>query len=277
MRSRLGMHCASRASPCARGPKPSKTERGGSGVHQASGSRALRDSTDQRDWCHLSERNPTQTRRAVFAPWADSLFRAVVTLACLGVLGTPALLMAWVRSPLSTGVGEAATQPIQFDHRHHVRDDGIDCQYCHYDSERSPSAGMPETATCMGCHAQIWKDSPRLEPVRSSYYRNEPIAWQRVYDLPDFVYFNHSMHVKSGVGCETCHGRVDLMAAIEKANTLQMDWCLDCHRHPERFVRPAREITKMGYIPTIPQRELGPRLVASSHIRPPTDCTGCHR
>lgn len=195
----------------------------------------------------------------------------------VGLIGTPALLMAWVRSPLNTKVGEALTQPIQFDHRHHVRDDGIACQYCHYDVERSASAGMPDTELCMGCHVQVWKDSPRLELVRQSYYEGVPIAWRRVYDVPDFAFFNHAAHVTRGVGCETCHGRVDLMAEVEKATTLQMDWCLDCHRHPERFVRPLEDVSRMGYVPNTAQAELGPRLVTELEIRPPTDCTGCHR
>lgn len=185
--------------------------------------------------------------------------------------------MAWVRSPLHTDIGNARDQPIQFDHRHHVRDDGIDCQYCHYDSDRSPSAGMPDTATCMGCHAQIWKDSPQLEPVRRSYYRNEPIAWQRVHDLPDFVYFSHGAHVTRGVGCETCHGRVDLMGAVAKTETLHMGWCLDCHRDPERYLRPPELVTEMGYVPSEPQRTMGKRLREQLSIQPPTHCTGCHR
>ncbi len=225
----------------------------------------------------VSKQLPTRARRALFPPWADSMLRGLLAMGFLGAIGTPTLLMAWVRSPLSTGVGEAPSQPIQFDHRHHVRDDGINCQYCHYDSERSSSAGVPDTKTCMGCHAQIWNESPRLEPVRRSYYLGKPIAWKRVHNLPDFVYFHHAIHVNQGIGCETCHGRVDLMPAVAKAQTLQMGWCLDCHRHPERFVRPTEEVTTMGYVPRVPQSELGPRLVAKMNLHPPTDCTGCHR
>jgi hypothetical protein len=136
---------------------------------------------------------------------------------------------------------------------------------------------MPETATCMGCHAQIWSDSPRLEPVRRSYYSGQPIAWRRVNQLPDFVYFHHAIHVQQGIACETCHGRVDLMAEVVKAQTLQMGWCLDCHRHPEQFVRPPEKVTTMGYVPALPQSTLGPRLVSQLNLHPPTDCTGCHR
>jgi hypothetical protein len=224
----------------------------------------------------LSE--PTKESRALFPPWSDSLFRLVLILLFFGgIIGTPALLMAWVRTPLHTDVGEPLAQPIQFDHRHHVRDDGIHCQYCHYDSERSSSAGMPDTATCMGCHAQIWKDSAQLEPVRRSFHLDEPIRWNRVHDMPDFVYFNHAVHVAQGVGCETCHGRVDLMAVVYKTESMQMGWCLDCHREPERFLRPPEKVTEMGYEPDVPQEELGARLARELNIHPPTYCTGCHR
>lgn len=205
------------------------------------------------------------------------MFKVALALLFFSVLMTPALLMAWVRSPLHTDVGRSVVQPVEFDHRHHVRDDGIHCQYCHYDSERSPAAGMPDTATCMGCHAQVWKDSPMLEPVRRSYYRDEPIMWNRVHDLPDFVYFDHAIHVKQGVGCETCHGRVDLMAAVVKTETLQMGWCLECHRNPEAYLRPPERVAEMGYTPARPQQVVGRQLRKRRNIDPPTDCSGCHR
>ncbi len=194
----------------------------------------------------------------------------------VGVAG-PAALMAWVRSPLHTGKGEPIVQPVAFDHRHHVRDDGIDCRYCHYDVERSPMAGVPDTGLCMNCHAQIWTDSPLLEPVRKSYFEKEPIRWERVNVLPDFVFFNHSIHVSRGVGCEACHGRVDLMAGVQKASSLDMDFCLGCHREPWKHLRPADAVTQMGYVPSEPQAELGWRLQREHHINPPTYCSGCHR
>lgn len=226
----------------------------------------------------MPEPDPQRQNTALFPPWADSALRVALAVALVfGVIGTPALLLAWVRSPLHTDVGAAVAQPIQFDHRHHVRDDAINCQYCHDDSERSPSAGMPDTATCMGCHSQIWQESPQLEPVRRSYYRQEPLEWNRVHDLPDFVYFNHAIHVRQGVGCETCHGRVDLMASVAKAESLQMGWCLDCHRQPERHLRPPEQVTEMGYESEVPQLVLGAKLRDGLNIRPPTYCTGCHR
>src|SRR5213594_579018 len=128
-------------------------------------------------------------------------------------------------------------QPVQFSHKHHVGDDGIDCRYCHSTVETSASAGMPATAVCMNCHKQIWADSPYLEPVRASFRTGVPIEWLRVHDLPDYAYFNHSIHVNKGVGCSTCHGRVDQMPIVYQASSLQMEWCLGCHRNPEKFIR----------------------------------------
>lgn len=215
---------------------------------------------------------------ALFPPWSDTLLRlALAVLLILGVVATPALLMAFVRSPLSTDVGRPLHQPIQFDHRHHVRDDGIRCDYCHVDVGRSPTAGIPDTATCMGCHAQIWNDSPELDPVRVSWQRREPIVWQRVNDLPDFVYFDHRAHTQNGVGCETCHGRVDLMAVVYKAETLSMGFCVHCHQNPEPHLRPPELATVMGYVPSEPQQVLGPRLRRELGVDPPTNCSGCHR
>src|SRR3970282_2105996 len=150
---------------------------------------------------------------------------------------------AWVltqifRSPYATNVDVPIEQPIPFSHEHHVAGLGIDCRYCHSSVEVSRFADIPPTHTCMTCHVQICADSPVLEPVRSSFETGEPIQWVRVYDLADFVYFDHSIHLTKGVGCETCHGRVDRMPLTWKAHTLYMDWCLECHREPERFVRP---------------------------------------
>jgi hypothetical protein len=144
----------------------------------------------------------------------------------------------------------------------------------------SPSAGIPPTKTCINCHSQIWVTSPYLEPVRASFRDDKPLQWVRVHDLPDFVYFNHSIHVKQGVGCETCHGRVDRMPLMLQQSSLQMEWCLDCHRDPAKFIRPRDEITTMGYTPAISQRELGPRLVEEYKIGTVehlTSCSVCHR
>ena len=142
------------------------------------------------------------------------------------------------RSGYNTGEGVILSQPVPFSHTHHVAQLGIDCRYCHSTVESAAFAGMPTSATCMNCHKQIWADSEMLEPVRASFANGEPIRWTRVYDLPDFVYFDHSAHIGAGVGCVSCHGQVDEMPLMRQASSLQMLWCLDCHREPERFVRP---------------------------------------
>jgi hypothetical protein len=192
---------------------------------------------------------------------------------------------AWVltqifRSPYATNVDVPIEQPIPFSHDHHVAGLGIDCRYCHSSVEESRFADIPPTHTCMTCHVQIWADSPVLEPVRSSFDTGEPIQWVRVYDLADFVYFDHSIHVTKGVGCETCHGRVDRMPLTWKAHTLYMDWCLECHREPERFVRPRDRVFEMGWEPAQDQLTIGRQLVDEYEIAPAErldDCYVCHR
>ena len=193
------------------------------------------------------------------------------------MVGVPLLLMAWSRTSTSTGQGEPIPQPIKFDHRHHVRDDGIDCLYCHSDARKSAYAGIPATSVCMGCHAQIWSASPELAAVRQSALDNTPIVWARVNNLPDHVFFNHSIHLAKGVGCVTCHGRVDQMANVVQSKTLLMSFCIDCHRNPEKQLRPRDQVTNMDWTPSIPQEQLGRELVAKYDVHPKTDCSGCHR
>ncbi|MGI8786168.1 MAG: cytochrome c3 family protein [Pyrinomonadaceae bacterium] len=171
-------------------------------------------------------------------------------------------------------------QPVQFSHKHHVGDDGIDCRYCHTSVETSYSAGIPPTQTCMNCHSQIWSDSPYLEPVRASYRDNKPIEWVRVHDLPEFAYFNHSIHIAKGVGCSTCHGQIDEMPAVFQENTLQMEWCLACHREPEKFIRPKSEIYNMEWRDDDLTTDERAQLKANYKIRPKemlTSCSTCHR
>ena len=196
-------------------------------------------------------------------------------LIVVGSLIFTAILVA--RSNYVTRAHEYVEQPVQFSHRHHVKDDGIDCRYCHTSVETSPFAGIPPTKTCMNCHSQIWNQAPILEPVRASFREDRPIRWVRVHDLPDFVYFNHSIHIKKGMGCETCHGRIDDMPLTLQENTLQMEWCINCHRNPEKYVRPRAEVYTMGYKPPVPQSVMGPQLVKEYGIRGNTSCSTCHR
>lgn len=206
--------------------------------------------------------------------WSDSVFWMVLLGAALIVAGVPALLMAWVRTPGQNEVGIEVEQPIDFDHRHHSRDDGIRCLYCHYEAETGPTAGVPDTALCMGCHNQIWNDSPQTAPIRESWDHQTPIRWRRVTRLPDFVFFDHSAHVSHGVGCETCHGRVDRMAAVHKVEAMHMSWCVDCHRDPSPHLRPPELVDTMG-LASDPAR--GRRIERELDVAPPTHCTGCHR
>jgi len=187
------------------------------------------------------------------------------------------LIVVIPRSGYVTKANTFVEQPVQFSHLHHVTDDGIDCRYCHTSVETSAFAGIPPTKTCMNCHSQIWADSPYLEPVRASFRDNTPLTWTRVHDLPDFVYFNHSVHINRGVGCETCHGRVDEMPLVRQEASLRMEWCIDCHRAPENYVRPRSEVFTMGYEPEESQAVLGMRLVQEYGIKGNTSCSTCHR
>ena len=193
------------------------------------------------------------------------------------VAGLLLLAMVLGRSSYVTRANEYIEQPIQFSHLHHVGDDGIDCRYCHTSVETSPFAGIPPTKTCMNCHSQLFNTEPILEPVRASFREDKPLHWIRVHDLPDFVYFNHSIHVKKGMGCEVCHGRIDQMPLTLQARSLQMEWCIECHRNPENFVRPRSEVTTMGYRPPVPQAVIGPQLVKEYGIQSLTSCSTCHR
>ena len=184
------------------------------------------------------------------------------------------------RSSYLTGRYLEKQQPVQFSHKHHVGDDGIDCRYCHTAVETSYSAGIPPTQTCMNCHSQIWSDSPYLEPVRASYRDNKPIEWERVHDLPEYAYFNHSIHVAKGVGCSTCHGQIDNMPAVYQENSLQMEWCLACHREPEKYIRPKDKITDMNWQDSDLTMDERLKLKADYHIRSAqmlTSCSTCHR
>jgi hypothetical protein len=204
-----------------------------------------------------------------------SIYGAVFIAAALGYLG-----WAVTESPYFTDVNVPREQPVPFSHKHHVTDDGIDCRYCHTSVEKSSFAGIPSTHICMSCHSRLWANSPILEPVRLSYQTDKSLEWTRVNAVPDFAYFDHSIHVHKGVGCTTCHGPIGEMPLTWRANTLYMRWCIDCHKHPERFVRRREDVFKADYQPPQDQLALGRRLVKEYKIkdaRQLTDCYTCHR
>jgi len=187
---------------------------------------------------------------------------------------------ALMRSPYATRQGVILKQPVPFSHKHHVAGLGIDCRYCHTSVEQSAVASLPPTETCMNCHKQIWTNADLLAPVRASYATNKPIEWTRVHDLPDYVYFNHSVHVAKGIGCASCHGRVDRMPLMYQEASLQMSWCLDCHRDPGKFVRPREEVFNLAWEPPADPAEaaaLRAKLVKDYKIQSLTSCSTCHR
>jgi hypothetical protein len=215
---------------------------------------------------------------------AQIFHRSTNTISKVSILGSVFILVAvsWLltvifRSDYLTGARVVREQPVPFSHKHHVSGLGIDCRYCHTSVENSSFAGIPPTETCMSCHSQIWSDSPMLEPVRASFQTGQALHWTRVHDLPDFVYFDHSIHLGKGVGCATCHGRVDQMPLMLAEHNLLMEWCLDCHRMPERYVRPREYVFRMDWAPPVNQLAVGRKLMKEYGIRKLTDCYTCHR
>jgi hypothetical protein len=205
----------------------------------------------------------------LFQPGADSVLKAVLWAAAATPVGGVVGLLVLARSPLGHAAHEPIAQPLEFDHRHHAGDDGIDCRYCHEGAWLGPHAGVPPLERCMGCHAQVWNDSPQLQPLRDAYFSGKPIVWSRVHRVADFAFFNHSVHVAAGVGCSTCHGHVERMPLVEQVAPLNMGWCVDCHRDPRGKVRPADRITDMSWAP-----EAGD---APAAVAPRVECVTCHR
>jgi hypothetical protein len=215
---------------------------------------------------------------------AQIFHRSTNTIARVSIYGTLLLILLLGyavdvvnKTAYVTEVNIARPQPVPFSHKHHVGELGLDCRYCHTSVEESSSAGMPPTQTCMTCHSQIWTQAAMLEPVRASYRDSKSIAWTRVNALPDFVYFNHSIHIAKGVGCTTCHGPVAQMNITWRGETLYMRWCLECHNAPERFLRPRSEVFNPFYEPPRNQLALGQRLVKEYKVQRLTNCTTCHR
>src|SRR5436309_2154838 len=216
----------------------------------------------------------------IFHPSTNTISRVSIFGAVFILAAGLWLIAEFNRSSYNTQAFVAREQPVQFSHKHHVADDGIDCRYCHTSVETSGFAGIPPTRTCMNCHSQLFTDSPFLEAVRASWHTGRPILWTRVHDLPDFAYFDHSIHVHKGVGCSTCHGRVDEMPLVSQAQSLQMEWCLECHRAPENFVRPKEKVFDMEWRPPADQKKKGIELVKEYRIQGAnvlTSCSTCHR
>ncbi|MEM9488839.1 MAG: cytochrome c3 family protein [Myxococcota bacterium] len=220
--------------------------------------------------------------RVIFPEWTETFKKWVGLL----VLGAPVYLIALIAygvTPEAIRIGYMPEQPVPYSHALHIGELGLDCRYCHNTVERSPHAAVPPTATCMNCHKAIHatgESASKLLPIREAY--SDPaktVDWVRVHDLPDYVFFNHSAHVNRGVGCESCHGRIDQMEIVYQAEALTMNWCLDCHDNPEPHLRPLENITEMGYFERIAdqQSEIGRQIRESNNINPPTNCSTCHR
>jgi hypothetical protein len=216
----------------------------------------------------------------IFHRSANSLAR----ISIVALIGLVALLgwlgLALFRSRYVTRQSEVLPQPVPFSHNHHVAGLGIDCRYCHTSVERSATAGIPPIATCINCHKQIWTNAELLEPVRAAYASKKPVQWAKVHDLPDYVYFNHSVHVAKGIGCVSCHGRVDQMPLMYQAQPLTMEWCLSCHRDPVKNLRPRSEVTNMRWEPPGDAAEAGAlraHLAKEYNVRSLMSCSTCHR
>jgi hypothetical protein len=211
-----------------------------------------------------------------FPRWTNTLRPALA----LGLVGIPLyliLVIGFGTSAKTTAVGYMPAQPVPYSHALHAGQLGIDCRYCHTTVEEAAAAAVPPTQICMNCHQKIRSQSPKLTPVRESFATGMPVPWVRVHDLPDYVYFNHSAHVRRGIGCVSCHGRIDKMETVSQEKPLTMGWCLECHRNPERYMRPVEYVTKLDWAPSEDQLSLGKRLREQYNIDPSTDCTTCHR
>ncbi len=217
--------------------------------------------------------------RFQFPEWTENFKKALGLL----LAGGPVYLIAVIAygvTPEAIRIGYQPTQPVPYSHELHVGELGLDCRYCHNTVEESPHSAVPPAQTCMNCHTGIHADSPKLLPIRESASQNVPVEWVRVHDLPDYVYFNHSIHVSKGIGCASCHGRVDQMPLVYKANTLQMSWCMDCHWHPEMNLRPKSEITNMAWEPPSDPEEhltMAMELAEEYNVQSKVSCSVCHR
>lgn len=221
-------------------------------------------------------RVPKPPLELAFPQWMD---RVMVVATVAGVLAVfyVVSMVVFAATPGVQRIGYAPKQPVAYSHKVHAGDLGIDCRYCHNTVETAAHAAVPPTQTCMNCHTTIRAQSTKLTRVRESHATGMPIEWIRVHDLPDFVYFDHSAHIRRGVGCVSCHGRVDKMELVTQVQPLTMGWCLDCHRNPEPHLRPVDQVTVMDWVPQEDPAALGARLRREYNINPSTDCSTCHR
>jgi len=213
----------------------------------------------------------------IFPPWTNRIrLLPPVLLAGAGLYAVA--IFAFGAVPETTDVGYCPQQPVAYSHALHTGRLGLDCRYCHSTVEQAGHAAVPPTQTCMNCHAKIRAESPKLAIIRDSFKSGRPVEWIRVHDLPDYVYFDHSAHVRRGVGCVSCHGRVDQMETVAQVKPLSMGWCLDCHRNPERHLRRVEDVTRMDpELPPDKQLQIGRQLLKEYGIHPSTDCSTCHR
>ena len=217
----------------------------------------------------------------IFHPATNTIAKATIFGALIIIAAISWIAAEIYRSPYVTQQNHAPAQPVPFSHEHHVAGIGIDCRYCHTSVEDSQFAGLPSTKVCMTCHSQIWTNAPILQPVRNSWRTGEPLRWTRVHDLPDYAYFNHGIHIQKGVGCASCHGQVDQMPLMQKSAPLQMEWCLECHRAPQKNLRPRDKVFDIGWKwPEGKEQEIeGPKLVQEYHVHTEQlmNCSICHR
>jgi len=213
---------------------------------------------------------------AIFPKGFDTTVRLAGGMAIVAV-GAVASVVLYLAHPEQLHTGYMPVQPVAYSHKLHAGNLGLDCTYCHYSVDKSSFAAVPPTEVCMNCHARVKEKSPQLQMVRESYATGQPVPWVKVHRLPDYVYFNHQAHVTAGVSCVSCHGRVDQMVEVRMAQPLSMAWCLDCHRNPAPNIRPVEYVTRLDWKPEGDPAELGWKLIEARHIKPPTNCSGCHR
>lgn len=212
----------------------------------------------------------------IFPEWTNKLPIILIILPIVAICSGVGFFL-YFGSPKFTDVGYQPEQPVEYSHKLHAGDLGIDCLYCHSNVEKAPVANIPATQVCMNCHTLVKADSDKLLPVRESWMTGKPIEWVRVHKIGEYAYFDHSIHVTRGVGCKSCHGNVAQMDEVIQKEPLSMGWCLDCHRKPDEHLRPPSEVTNMNWVRPDNQLEYAAKIIKELKIKPPTDCSGCHR